>query len=148
MRAVVQRVKEASVSVDGKTINKIGQGLLVFLGIAKTDTEQDVDYLSKKVAGLRIFPEDDKEAAISVIDIKGEILLVSQFTLYGDMRKGKRPSFGEAAPPDVAKRLFDKFADILANSVAVKTGVFQAMMDISLVNDGPYTILIDSKKTF
>lgn len=148
MRAVVQRVKEASVSIDGKTINTIGQGLLVFLGISKSDTEQDIDYLSKKVAGLRIFPEGDKEAAISVIDIKGEILLVSQFTLYGDMRKGKRPSFGEAAPPDVAKRLFDKFADVLVNSVAVKTGVFQAMMDISLVNDGPYTILIDSKKTF
>jgi D-tyrosyl-tRNA(Tyr) deacylase len=149
LRVVLQRVKRASVSVDGKLIASIGRGLVVFLGICKEDSDNDINYLSEKVLGARIFPNGDKETSVSVKDINGEILLVSQFTLFGDMRKGKRPSFSDAMSPEEALIMFDKFADTLSQKGGkVKTGVFQAMMDIELVNDGPYTILIDSKKKF
>ncbi len=149
MRAVVQRVTEASVTVEGKTVGAIGPGLLVFLGVSREDTEKDGAYLAEKLAGLRIFEDEEEKMNRSVAQVGGSILLVSQFTLYGDVRHGKRPSFTQAAAPDVANRLYEQLADSLrAKGIPVATGQFQAHMEVALVNDGPVTILLDSGKTF
>lgn len=149
MRAVIQRVRSASVKVDGELISEIGNGLLLFLGISRDDNENAIDYLTTKIANLRFFRDDDGKMNRSVLEIGGEILVVSQFTLYGDCRKGRRPSFVQAAPPDLANRLYEKFMTKLrSHGVTVKGGVFQAMMDVELINDGPVTLLIDSTKIF
>ena len=149
MRAVVQRVTEASVTVEGKTVGAIGPGLLVFLGVSREDTEKDGAYLAEKLAGLRIFEDEEEKMNRSVAQVGGSILLVSQFTLYGDVRHGKRPSFTQAAAPDVANRLYEQLADSLrAKGIPVATGQFQAHMEVALVNDGPVTIILDSGKTF
>ncbi|MFH1976280.1 MAG: D-aminoacyl-tRNA deacylase [Pseudomonadota bacterium] len=145
MRAVVQRVKESSVSVDGKIIGKIGAGLLVLIGIAKKDTISDIDFIADKILNLRIFEDENKKMNRSVLDIGGEILVVSQFTLLGDCRKGRRPSFIDAAEPEKANELYEKFVEkIRGRGVKVKTGIFRAMMDVSLVNDGPVTLIVES----
>ena len=149
MRAVVQRVSRASVTVEGKVAGKIGPGLLVLLGVARHDDSAAADYLAEKVAGLRIFEDQTGKMNLSVSDIAGAVLVVSQFTLYGDVRRGKRPSFDAAAPPQQAKKLYEYFVERLrALGLECETGVFQAMMQVELVNDGPVTILLDSEKTF
>ena len=149
MRAVVQRVIEARVAVDGEVVGSIGNGLLVLLGVAKDDAEADADYLADKVAGLRIFPDEQDKMNLSVLEVKGEVMVISQFTLYGDVRRGKRPSFTAAAPPDRAKALYEHFVERMRSlGISVATGQFQAMMDVSLVNTGPVTILLDSRKVF
>jgi len=145
MRLILQRVSEASVIVAGKTVGSIRTGLVILAGMAKSDTERDVDYLSDKVLGLRIFPDSDGKMNLSVADAGGSLLVVSQFTLYGDCRKGRRPSFDRAAAPERAQALYDYFVERLRRGpVPVETGVFQAMMEVHLVNQGPVTILIDS----
>jgi D-aminoacyl-tRNA deacylase len=137
------------VRVEAKTVGEIGPGLLVLLGIAKGDSEAGADYLAEKTLGLRIFEDAAGKMNLSVQDKRGELLVVSQFTLYGDVRRGKRPSFDAAAPPEEAKRLYEYFvARIRAAGLRCETGVFQAMMDVELVNQGPVTILLDSEKTF
>lgn len=149
MRAVVQRVSHASVEVEGKIVGKIDRGLLVLLGVAKADDESAADYLAEKIAGLRIFEDADGKMNLSVKEINGAILAVSQFTLFGDVRRGKRPSFDSAAPPEHARRLYEFFAErIRAHGLRCETGVFQAMMNVSLINDGPVTILLDSERMF
>ncbi len=149
MRAVIQRVSRASVSVDGKIVGQIAQGLLVLLGVSRTDTESAADYLAEKIAGLRIFEDSAGKMNLSLAEIKGEVLLVSQFTLYGDVRRGKRPSFDAAAPPEQARKLYEYMVERLrALNIPCQTGVFQAMMQVELVNDGPVTILLDSEKGF
>lgn len=149
MRLVIQRVKSASVAVEQALVSEIGRGLLVLAGIAKDDDDRDLEYCSRKILGIRLFPDGEKETALSVMDISGEILIVSQFTLYGDVRNGRRPSFSEAMPPEPARELFDKLVHSLSqHGLGVKTGVFGAMMDVNLHNDGPYTIMVDSKKSF
>jgi D-aminoacyl-tRNA deacylase len=149
MRAVVQRVNRASVTVDGAVVGRIGEGLLVLLGVATGDDEAAADYLAGKVAGLRVFDDENGNMNLALADVGGEVLVVSQFTLYGDMRRGKRPSFDRAARPEEAKRLYEYFvARIRAAGLKCETGTFQAMMDVELVNDGPVTILIDSEKIF
>ncbi len=149
MRAVVQRVSRASVSVEGKTTCEISLGLLVLLGVAQTDTRADADYLADKIAGLRIFEDSDGKMNLSVSDAGGSILAVSQFTLYGDVRRGKRPSFDHAARPEQAKELYEYFVTkIRALGLKCGTGVFQATMRVELVNEGPVTILLDSGKGF
>lgn len=148
MRAVVQRVKKASVTVGDRLTGSIEKGLLVFLGIEDTDTEKDCAYIVDKVLGLRIFEDEDEKMNLSVLDVGGSVLMVSQFTLYGDARKGKRPSFIKAARPEQAIPLYEKTIAMLRESVHVETGEFQAMMDVSLVNDGPVTILLESKRLF
>jgi len=145
----VQRVSKASVSVDRRITGEIGPGLLVLLGVAQNDTETDADYLADKIAGLRIFEDADEKMNRSVVDVGGAVLAVSQFTLYGDVRRGKRPSFDGAARPDEAKKLYDYFVEkIRASGLKCETGVFQAMMQVELVNSGPVTILLDSTKSF
>lgn len=149
MRAVIQRVKSASVKVDGELVSEIGAGLLIFLGVAHDDTETELEYIANKVANLRIFEDADGKMNCSLLDIGGAALVVSQFTLYGDCRKGRRPSFIGAARPEVANELYEKFIDALAQlNIPTQGGTFQAMMDVQLINDGPVTILLDSDKQF
>ena len=150
MRAVVQRVSEAKVVVKEKEVGAIESGLLVLLGVGQEDTKTDADYLAQKVVGLRIFQDDEGKMNRSVLDIGGGVMVISQFTLYGDVRRGKRPSFIAAAPPDRAEELYEYFANRIRNLGVgrVATGQFQAMMDVSLTNIGPVTILLDSKKNF
>lgn len=150
MRAVIQRAARAEVVVNGATVGRIGRGLVILLGVGLDDAEADADYLAEKAAGLRIFPDAEDKMNLSVLDISGGALVISQFTLYGDVRRGKRPSFSDAAPPDRAKALYEYFvAKLKALGVReVTTGEFQAMMDVSLTNAGPVTILLDSRKTF
>ena len=145
MRLLLQRVSQASVTVDGNTVGSIRTGLLILAGMARTDTESEVDYLSDKVLGLRIFPDDAGKMNRNIVDAGGSLLIVSQFTLYGDCRKGRRPSFDEAAAPEQAQALYNYLVEKLrAGPVPVQTGVFQAMMEVHLVNQGPVTILIDT----
>lgn len=149
MRAVVQRVSRAKVTVNGWASGEIGMGLLVLLGVGQQDTEADVNYMADKIAGLRIFEDADGKLNRSVRDVAGGVLVVSQFTLYGDVRRGKRPSFDDAAPPDSARRLYEFFVERLqAAGLHCETGRFQEMMQVELVNEGPVTILLDSAKTF
>ena len=148
MRAVVQRVQEASVSVKDETVGKIKQGLLVFLGIEEGDAASDLDYICAKITGLRIFDDENEVPNKSVTDVGGAVLLISQFTLCGDARHGKRPSYIKAARPEQAIPLYEKAIETISRSVPVQTGVFQAIMQVSLVNDGPFTILLDSRRTF
>ncbi|AEE91585.1 D-tyrosyl-tRNA(Tyr) deacylase [Tepidanaerobacter acetatoxydans Re1] len=149
MRAVVQRVKKASVSVQGKDISKIDNGIVVFLGVAEGDTMEDVDYLAEKIVGLRIFEDEEGKMNKSVQDIDAAILIVSQFTLLGDVRKGRRPSFSKAAHPKEAQKLYKALIEACKKKVkAVEEGQFQAEMLVNVLNDGPVTILIDSDKQF
>ncbi len=145
MRVVAQRVKKASVEVDGMCVGSIGKGILVLLGIAKGDTEREIEWMVEKVVNLRIFEKEDGRFEESLLDINGEALVVSQFTLYGDCSRGRRPSFSDAMASGDAKGIFEMFAERLRRRVdRVETGVFQAQMDVMLVNDGPVTIIIDS----
>jgi D-tyrosyl-tRNA(Tyr) deacylase len=149
MRAVVQRVSRAGVSVNGKRTVSIGSGLLVLLGVGQDDTETDAFYLAEKVAHLRVFPDEHGKMNRSVLEVGGELLVVSQFTLYGDCRKGRRPSYCQAANPETAQRLYRSFVSRCKKSgLSVGEGVFRAMMDVELVNDGPVTLLIDSRRVF
>jgi len=149
MRAVVQRVKRASVEVDGQLVGAIDLGALVLLGVGVADTEKDADYLAEKLVNLRIFGDSEGKLNLSLLDVGGAMLVVSQFTLFGDCRKGRRPSYSDAAGPDKANALYEYFvARVRQHGVRVETGVFQAMMDVSLINDGPVTLLVDSKKIF
>ncbi len=149
MRAVVQRVARAKVTVEGTVTGEIALGLLVLLGVAQNDTEADADYLAEKIAGLRIFEDADGKMNLSVKDAGGAILAVSQFTLFGDVRRGKRPSFDSAARPERAKTLYEYFCKrIESHGLRCEQGIFQAMMDVELVNSGPVTILLDSTKAF
>ncbi len=149
MRAVVQRVTSSSVVVDGETVGAINQGYMVLLGVETEDTLDDGKYLSEKVLNLRVFEDENGKLNKSILDIKGELLIISQFTLQGDCRKGRRPSFIKAARPDQATTLYEAFVGFCKDSgLKTETGVFQAHMDVSLVNDGPVTILLDSKKVF
>jgi D-aminoacyl-tRNA deacylase len=149
MRAVVQRVARARVTVAGRVAGEIGTGLVLLLGVAQGDDEAAADYLVEKTLGLRIFEDDAGKMNRSVVDVGGAVLAVSQFTLYGDVRRGKRPSFDGAARPERAKELYEYFvAQLRAAGMRCETGVFQAMMDVELVNAGPVTILIDSEKIF
>jgi D-tyrosyl-tRNA(Tyr) deacylase len=145
MRLVIQRVREARVTVNDGTTGSIRTGLLVFLGVARTDTVEDADYLTGKLLGLRIFPDEDGKMNRNVQEAGGSLLIVSQFTLYGDCRRGRRPSFDQAAPPEQAQDLYNYFVESAKRGlVPVETGVFQAIMQVHIVNDGPVTILIDS----
>ena len=149
MRTVIQRVKSASVTVEGRVVSEISKGLLVFLGVAQEDTPADVDYMASKIANLRIFEDDEGRMNLSILDVDGEALVVSQFTLYGDCRKGRRPSFIHAARPEKADPLYQAFMDEISRlGVPVKAGIFQAMMDVELINDGPVTMMLDSNKLF
>ena len=149
MRAVVQRVSRAKVSVGDEVTGEIGSGLLVLLGISVRDTEKDAFYLVDKVLNLRVFEDGEEKMNLSLLDIKGELLVVSQFTLYGDVTRGRRPSFIDAAPPERANHLYEAFVSEAGKHIEdVQTGRFQAMMDVELVNDGPVTILLDSEKKF
>ena len=147
MRAVVQRVERASVAVNGRVVGEIGSGLLVLLGVSRSDRESDADYLVQKIIGLRIFEDEQGKMNRSVAEVSGAILMVSQFTLYGDVHRGKRPSFDEAARPEEARKLYEYAVNKIREAgLRCETGEFQAMMKVSLVNDGPVTILLDSEK--
>jgi len=149
MRAVLQRVQQASVSVQGRITGSIGRGLLVFLGIAADDTENDLQYLAAKIISLRAFDDGDGKMNLCLRDVAGSVLVVSQFTLYGDCRKGRRPSFSAAARPDQARLWYELLvAKLRADGLAVHTGEFREMMDVALVNDGPVTFLLDSRRLF
>lgn len=148
MRAVVQRVRSASVTIDGACVSEIGAGLLVYLGVTHSDGEGQVQYLKDKILNLRIFDDENGIPNRSLLDVGGEVLLVSQFTLYADARKGRRPGYTAAARPETAKPLYERLAVVLSEQTAVKTGVFQADMKVASVNDGPMTILLDSEKGF
>lgn len=149
MRSVVQRVSQACVRVEGEAVGQIGKGFLVLLGVGENDTSQDLDWMVDKIIGLRVFEDEGGKMNRSILEEKGEILLVSQFTLYGDCRKGKRPSFSAAAQPEKAKALYEEaIAKIASRGLRVETGIFQADMKVELVNDGPVTLLLDSEKTF
>ena len=149
MRAVVQRVSRCRVTVEGNVAGEIGAGLLVLLGVSKTDSEVAADYLVEKIIGLRIFEDAEGKMNLSVQDCGGSVLVVSQFTLYGDVRRGRRPSFDDAARPEEAKRLYEYFVGkVRAAGLRCETGQFQAMMEVELVNSGPVTIMLDSEKQF
>jgi len=149
MRAVVQRVSRARVEVDGRTTSEIGEGMLVLVGVAKTDAEADAAQLAEKIAGLRLFNDDNGKMNRSVEEVGGAVLVVSQFTLHGDCRKGRRPSFDRAAPAAQAQALYEKFLHVLRHrGLKVETGVFQAMMEVELVNAGPVTLLVDTDRSF
>ena len=149
MRAVIQRVKAAAVTVDGEIIGQIGKGLLIFVGVARDDGPDDVVYLANKIVNLRVFPEYDKLFHYSTAEVGGGVLVVSQFTVLGDCRKGRRPSFDQSAPPELAEKLYEDLVSALARTgLTVATGRFRAMMEVSLINDGPVTLLLDSKKLF
>lgn len=149
MRAVVQRVSRAKVTVAGELTGEIGVGLLILLGVAEEDTQTDASFLAEKLAGLRIFPDDEGKMNRSLIEANGSMLVVSQFTLLGDCRKGKRPSFIKAARPEMAVNLYNTFvAEVRGRGITVATGRFQEHMDVELVNDGPVTLLVDSRKEF
>jgi D-tyrosyl-tRNA(Tyr) deacylase len=146
MKALVQRVSRASVSVNDKIVGKIGPGLVVFLGVAQGDSKEDASYLANKVVNLRIFADESSKFALSTLDTSGDILVVSQFTLLADSRKGRRPSFTEAAPPDLAKELYEFFVEqVCSTGLKVKTGLFQEHMLVEIYNDGPVTISLESK---
>jgi len=149
MRAVVQRVSQASVTVDGEVVGRIDKGFLLLLGVADDDTQDDVIYLAQKVVGLRVFEDSEGKMNLGLADVGGGVLVVSQFTLLGDCRKGRRPSFVHAAPPAKAEELYRSFvAEIRGQGITVETGRFQQHMDVELINDGPITLLLDSRKTF
>jgi len=149
MRAVIQRVSRAKVSVDSETVGEIGNGILLLFGVSRNDAEKDADYILEKVINLRIFDDEAGKMNLSLLDIRGDLLVVSQFTLYGDSRKGRRPSYIEAAAPERANTLYEYFVGEARKHLSkVETGKFQAMMDVELVNDGPVTILLDSSKIF
>ncbi|NLH95898.1 MAG: D-tyrosyl-tRNA(Tyr) deacylase [Clostridiaceae bacterium] len=150
MRAVIQRVKRAGVVIDGRLHSEISKGLLILVAVGNNDTQADADYLAEKTAQLRIFEDDGGKMNLSVKDVKGELLVVSQFTLYGDCRRGRRPSFTDSARPEKAIPLYEYYVEKLGQLAGtdVKTGVFAAHMDVELVNDGPVTILLDSGKLF
>ena len=149
MRAVVQLVKKASVTIDESMVSEIGPGLVVLLGVHKNDAPKDAQILAEKIAHLRIFPDQGKLMNLSVLAVGGEMLVVSQFTLYGDCKKGRRPSYSEAAPPELAEELYEMFIRETAKlNIPVASGKFQAMMDVELVNQGPVTLLLDSAKSF
>ena len=147
MKFVIQRVTDAKVSVDGKVVGKIGKGFMVLIGIAGTDTVEIADKMIKKLIGMRIFEDENEKLNLSLMDIKGEILSISQFTLYANCKKGRRPSFLDAAKPEISKPLYEYFNKALENAgVHIETGIFGAMMKVSLINDGPTTIILDSKE--
>ena len=149
MRAVVQRVSQAQVTVAGEIAGQIGRGFVVLLGVGREDTAADAEYLAEKIANLRIFEDDEGKMNRSLLDVTGSALVISQFTLYGDARKGRRPGFSEAAPPEEANRLYLYLCERLAGcGIPVARGVFQAHMEVALVNDGPVTLLLDSAKLF
>ena len=149
MRAVVQRASRAKVTVDNRIVGSIGRGLVVLLGVSESDALTDAEYLADKIAELRVFSDDEGKMNLSLGDVGGAVLAISQFTLYGDCRKGRRPSYTEAARPDKAEQLYDYFVRrILDKGIAVETGVFGAMMLVELVNDGPVTLMLDSAKLF
>ncbi len=149
MRAVVQRVSQAAVTVDEKTVGQIDVGFLVLLGVTEADTQDDVVYMANKIVGLRVFEDEAGKMNLSLADVGGKMLVVSQFTLYGDCRKGRRPSFVAAADPGKARSLYESFvAEVRGQGVTVETGQFQEQMEVSLVNHGPVTLLVDSQKEF
>ena len=149
MKALLQRVSGASVSVANEVVGRIGGGLVVFVGVADGDTEKDAQYLAQKTVSLRIFSDEEERFNLSALDIKGELLVVSQFTLLADTRKGRRPSFVEAAPPAQAEKLFEQFVEqVVASGLKVETGRFQQYMQVEINNDGPVTILLDSRDKF
>jgi len=149
MRAVVQRVKEARVEVNESSVSRIDTGLLVYLGVQQTDELADVEYMCDKIAGLRIFEDPAGKMNLSIQEVGGSLLLVSQFTLYGDCRKGKRPSFSQAAPPEKARTLYELLtAKCRDRGITVETGIFREMMKVYSINDGPVTLLLDSRRTF
>ena len=149
MRAVIQRVRSAAVKVDGEIVGQISRGLLVLVGVAKDDGPSDISYLANKIANLRVFPENDKLLHFTTAEVGGGVLVVSQFTILGDCRKGRRPSFDQSAPPELAEKLYEELVAALAQAgLPVATGRFRAMMEVSLINDGPVTLLLDSKKLF
>ena len=149
MRAVVQRVSRAQVAVQGEVTGRINRGIVVLLAVGKDDAESDADYIADKIVGLRIFEDENGKMNLAVSDIRGNILVVSQFTLYGDVRRGKRPSYDQAAPPQQARELYEYFVErIRATGLVCETGRFQETMQVELVNDGPVTIILDSAKTF
>ncbi len=149
MRAVVQRVKNSKVTVNGEITGQIGRGLMVLLGVGRGDSDTDIDYLAEKIINLRIFEDERGKMNLSLLDVEGELLVVSQFTLFGDCRKGRRPSYDHAARPEAAKELYEAFVEKCKGyGVAVETGIFQAEMLVDISNDGPVTLLLDSRKEF
>lgn len=149
MRCVIQRVSNASVTVDGRISGKIDKGMVVLVGIQATDTIREINWMTEKIANLRIFADSDGKMNLSLLNIHGEMLIISQFTLYGDCRKGRRPGYSSAAPPEIAEPLYEKFIErVRQMNIPAATGKFGAMMDVALVNDGPVTLLLDSDKTF
>ncbi|THB77430.1 MAG: D-tyrosyl-tRNA(Tyr) deacylase [Desulfobulbaceae bacterium] len=149
MRAVIQRVKSASVSIGNQTAGSIGYGLLVLLGIRSGDSTREIHWLADKIVNLRIFPDEQDKMNCSLLDLKAQMLIVSQFTLYGDCRKGRRPGYSAAAPPQIAEELYEQFVQTITDyGVITETGKFQAKMEVALINDGPVTLLLDSDKQF
>ena len=149
MRAVIQRVSRARVNIGDETVGEIAAGMVVLLGVGKNDKRADVEYLAEKILNLRIFPDQDGKMNRSLQETAGEMLVVSQFTLYGDVRRGRRPSYADAADPEKARALYEQFVELVRSAgIRIETGVFQAMMQVALTNDGPVTILLDSEKAF